>query len=60
MVSMFVLSAVDRRFKARSGQTKQYKIGVHYSTKHAALRNKSKDLLTGAICLLANCWVSLS
>jgi len=36
--------AVDRGFEPRSGQTKDYKIGICcFSTKHAALRRKSKD-----------------
>ena len=46
MVSMLALSAVDRGFKPRSGQTKDYKIGICcLSAKHAALRRKSKDWL---------------
>ena len=46
MVSMLTSSVVDRGFDLRSGQTKDYKIGVCcFSTKHAALRNKSKDWL---------------
>ena len=43
---MFASSAVDRGFEARSGQTKDYKIGICcFSAKHAALRRKSKDWL---------------
>jgi hypothetical protein len=39
-------SAVDRVFEPRSGQTKDYKIGICCSSgKHAALRRKSKDWL---------------
>ena len=46
MVSMFDSSAVDRGFKPRSGQTKDYKIGIcYFSAKHAPLRRKSKDWL---------------
>ena len=46
MVSVLASSAVDRRFKPRSGQTKDYKIGIcYFSAKHAALRSKSKDWL---------------
>ena len=46
MISMLALSAVDRGFKPRSGQTKDYKIGIcYFSAKHAALRSKSKDWL---------------
>jgi hypothetical protein len=44
LVSMFALSAVDCGFKSRSGQTKDYKIGICcFWAKHAALRRKSKD-----------------
>jgi hypothetical protein len=47
MVSVLTSSVVDRGFKPRSGQTKDYKIGICcFSTKHAALRRKSKDWLT--------------
>ena len=46
MVSMFASSAVDRGFEPRSGQTKDYKIGICcFSAKHTALRRKSKDWL---------------
>jgi hypothetical protein len=46
MVSMLASSAVDHLFKSRSGQTKDYKISICcFSTKHAALRTKSKDWL---------------
>ena len=46
MVSVFALSAVDRGYKARLGQTKDYEIGICcFSAKHAALRRKSKDCL---------------
>ena len=38
--------AVDIGFEPRSGQTKDYKIGICcFSAKHAALRRKSKDWL---------------
>jgi hypothetical protein len=47
MVSMLVSSTVDRGFEPRSGQAKDYKIGICcFSTKHAALRRKSKDWLS--------------
>ena len=47
MVSVFASSAVDRGFDPRSGQTKDYKIGICFSsTKHTVLRRKSKDRLT--------------
>ena len=40
------MSAVDRGFEPRSGQTKEYKNGICcFSAKHAALRRKSKDWL---------------
>ena len=46
MVSVLASSAVDRGFKPRSGQTKDHEIGICCSsTKHTALRRKSKDLL---------------
>jgi hypothetical protein len=45
MVSVFTSSVVDRGFEPRSGQTKDYKIGICcLSTKHAALRRKSKTV----------------
>jgi hypothetical protein len=46
MVSMLASSAIDRGFEPRSGQTKDYKIGICcFSVKHAALRRKNKDWL---------------
>ena len=46
MVSVLVLSAVDRGFEPRAGQTKDYKIGMCcFSAKHAVLMRKSRDLL---------------
>ena len=46
VVSMLTLSVVDRGFEPRSGQTKDYKIGICcFSAKHAALRRKSKNWL---------------
>ena len=43
---MLALCAVDRGFEPRSGQTKDFTIGICcFSTKHAALRRKSKDWL---------------
>ena len=46
MVSVLASSAVDRGFEPRSGQTKDYAIGICcFSAKHAALRRKSKDWL---------------
>ena len=44
MVSVLALSAVDCGFESRSGQSKDYKIGICcFSAKHTALRRKSKD-----------------
>ena len=44
MVSVLASSAVDCGFQPRSGQIKDYNIGICcYSAKHAALRRKSKD-----------------
>jgi hypothetical protein len=46
MVSVLASSVVDSGFEPWSGQTKDYKIGIHgFSAKHAALRRKSKDWL---------------
>ena len=43
MVSMLSASAVDRGFKPRSGQTKDYKISIYcFSAKHVVL-SRSKD-----------------
>ena len=43
MVSMLASSAVDHGFEPRSGQTKDYKIGMCcFSAKHAAFRRKDK------------------
>jgi hypothetical protein len=42
--SYIMASVVDRGFEPRSGQTKDYKIGICcFSANHAALRRKSKD-----------------
>ena len=44
MVSVLASSAIDCGFEPRSGQTKEYKIGICcFSAKNAALRRKSKD-----------------
>jgi hypothetical protein len=44
MVSMFTSSAVDRGFEPRSGQTKDYEIGICcFSAKYAVLKSKRKD-----------------
>jgi hypothetical protein len=45
MVRVLVWIAVDRGFKSRWGQTKEYKIGIGcLSAKHSALRWMSKDM----------------
>jgi hypothetical protein len=42
-------SAVAHGFVPRSGQTKDYKIGIcFFSAKHAALKRNSKDWLAGS------------
>ena len=42
MGSKLASSVVDRGFEPRSGQTKDYEIGIcYFSTKHATLRRKS-------------------
>ena len=42
MVSVLASSTVDRGFEPRSGQIKDYKLGICcFSAKHAALRRKS-------------------
>jgi len=44
MGNMLSSTAADRGFEHRSGQTKDYPIGICcFSAKHAALRRKSKD-----------------
>jgi hypothetical protein len=67
MVSVLTSSVVDRGFKSRSGQTKDYKIGICcFSAKYAALRRKSKDWLaqirimcqSGVTCLSVDCCFS--
>ena len=46
MVSVLASSTVDSGFEPRSGETKDYKIGMCcLSAKHAALRSKSNDSL---------------
>ena len=44
MVSVLASSVVDRGLEPRSGQTKDYKIGICcFSAEHASLRRKRKD-----------------
>ena len=46
MVSVLASSAADRGCEPRSGQTKDYKMGICcISAKHTVLRRKSKDWL---------------
>jgi hypothetical protein len=46
MVSLHVSSAVYRVFETRSGQTKDYLIGIFcFSANHASPRRKTKDWL---------------
>ena len=46
MVSVLAWNAIDRGFEHRSGQIKDYKIGICcFPSKHAALRRKNKDWL---------------
>jgi hypothetical protein len=46
MIRVLASSAVDGGFKCRSGQIKDYKIGICcLSAKHTALRRKSKGWL---------------
>ena len=70
MVSVLALSAADRVFEPRSGQTKDYKIGICcFSSKHAALRRKRTDWLARnqvlvmcqsvVICLSVDCFREL-
>jgi hypothetical protein len=46
LFSVLASSMIDRGFESRSGQTKDYAIGICVlSAKHATLRRKSKDWL---------------
>jgi len=46
MVYVLASSVIDRGFEIRSGQTKDYNIGICCrSTKHATVRSNSKDWL---------------
>ena len=67
MVRMLASNAVDHGVKPCSGYIKDYEIGICcLSTKHAALRSKSKTgwlrikimCLSGGICLPADCCFS--
>ena len=67
MVSVLASSAVNRGFEPRSGQTKNYEIGIccfSLSAQHEGERAKTGWLgirimcPNGATCLPANCWFS--
>jgi hypothetical protein len=46
MVSLLVLGSVDHGFDPRSGQTKDFEIGICcFSAKHTAVKRTSKDWL---------------
>jgi hypothetical protein len=46
MVSVLASSAIDSGFERRSGQTKDYEIGICcFAAKHTVLWRKSKDWL---------------
>jgi len=46
MVSLLASRALDHGFDPKSGQTKDNKVGICcFSTKHTALKSKSKDWL---------------
>jgi hypothetical protein len=47
------MSAVDRGFDRRTGQTKDYKIGICcFSSKHAALKSKINDWLNIMVAIV--------
>jgi hypothetical protein len=49
MISVFVSSVIDYVFQPRSGQSKDYAIGICcFFAKHATLRSKNKDWLIGS------------
>jgi hypothetical protein len=59
MVSVLASSALDRWFEPRSGQAKDYNIGICcFSTKHTALRRKSKDWLAWNLNNVSKCCFS--
>jgi len=45
MVSVIALSVVDCESEPSSSQTKDYKIGIWFSVKHAALRSRGQRLV---------------
>ena len=63
MVSVLASSTVDRGFEPRSGQTKDYNIGICcFSTKHAREKTGWLEIrvmcTSGATCLSADCCFS--
>jgi hypothetical protein len=61
MVTMISLSAVDRGFEPRLGQTKDYKAGICcFSTKHAELGVRGIRIMcpSGTTCLPTDCYSS--
>jgi len=49
IVSVLASSPVDRGFELRSGQTKDYEIGICcFSAMHAALRKEKEQRLVGS------------
>jgi hypothetical protein len=55
MVIVLASSVIDRELESRSGQTKDFKIGICcFSAKHAALRRKNKDLLARIMIMCAS------
>jgi hypothetical protein len=56
MVSMLASSAVDCVFEPRSGQAKDYKIGICcFSAKHAALKEKNQRLVGSYLECVSEC-----
>ena len=61
MVSVLVSSVVDHGFEPRSGQIKDYEIGICcFSAKHAALRRKSKTGWLGIVIMCLSAPLCLS
>ena len=67
MISVLASNAVDHGFESRSGQTKDYKIGICcFSAKHAALKRRAKTgwlgirimYQSGVTLLPAGCCIS--
>jgi hypothetical protein len=60
MVSVLASCTVDRGFEPRSGQTKDYTIGIYcFPAKHTTLRKKSKDWLAQNQDVVSK-WVNMS